>query len=146
MRFDYVNWMKKNSSVFLLVIIAILTPLSLFGQFSLRIEIEGLRSSNGQVILEFGNEKGEKISGFFREIENGKSVIAIENLKPGSYAFKYFHDENNNQILDLNRIGIPKEGFGYSNNAKGTFGPPSFRKTIFKLNGDKTLKCTPTYY
>ncbi len=140
------NMNEKIRSLIFLGIITILTPLSLSGQFSLRIEIEGLRSSNGKVILEFGNEKGEKITGFFQEIENGRSLIAIENLKQGSYAFKYFHDENNNQILDLNRIGIPKEGFGYANNAKGTFGPPSFRKTIFKLNGDKTLKCTPTYF
>ncbi|HBZ25482.1 MAG TPA: hypothetical protein DEO54_04475 [Rikenellaceae bacterium] len=138
--------MKKISSVFLLVIIAILTPLSLFGQFSLRIEIEGLRSSNGQVILVFSNEKGEKISGVFREIEESKSVIVLENIKQGNYSFKYFHDENRNQNLDLNRVGIPKEGFGYANNAKGTFGPPSFKKTIFTVTGDKTLKCTPTYY
>ncbi|PKO99835.1 MAG: hypothetical protein CVU13_04730 [Bacteroidetes bacterium HGW-Bacteroidetes-8] len=132
--------------VLLLVLIAVLSPLSLLGQFSLRIEIEGLRSSNGQVILVLSSEKGEKISGVFREIEESKSVIVLENLKPGNYSFKYFHDENKNQVLDLNRVGIPKEGFGYANNAKGTFGPPSFKKTIFALTGDKTLKCTPTYY
>ncbi|MDP3436990.1 MAG: DUF2141 domain-containing protein [Bacteroidales bacterium] len=128
------------------VLIAVLSPLSLLGQVSLRIEIEGLRSSNGQVILVFSNEKGEKISGVFREIQESKSVIVLENIKPGNYSFKYFHDENRNQNLDLNRVGIPKEGFGYANNAKGTFGPPSFKKTIFTVTGDKTLKCTPIYY
>lgn len=138
--------MQKLKTFLLSVLIAVLSPLSLLGQVSLRIEIEGLRSSNGQVILVFSNEKGEKISGVFREIQESKSVIVLENIKPGNYSFKYFHDENRNQNLDLNRVGIPKEGFGYANNAKGTFGPPSFKKTIFTVTGDKTLKCTPIYY
>lgn len=133
-------------TVFLIARIATLIPLSLFGQCSLSIEINGLKNSIGQVLLEFSNEKGKKISGFIQTIENKKCIIVIENLKPGNYTFKYFHDENNNQILDVNAIGIPKEGFGFSNNAKVTFGPPSLKKTIFAVKGNDTLICTTTYY
>jgi uncharacterized protein (DUF2141 family) len=136
----------KLKSVLLLIIITVLAPLTLSGQISLRVEILGLKSSNGQILLELSNEKGEKISAFIQTIEENRSVIVIKNLEPGRYSFKYFHDQNKNQILDLNRAGIPKEGFGFSNNAKGTFGPPSFKRTIFVLTGDTTLKCTPIYY
>ena len=136
----------KLKSVLLFIIITVLAPLTLSGQISLRVEILGLKSSNGQILLELSNEKGEKISAFIQTIEENRSVIVIKNLEPGRYSFKYFHDQNKNQILDLNRAGIPKEGFGFSNNAKGTFGPPSFKRTIFVLTGDTTLKCTPTYY
>ena len=57
-----------------------------------------------------------------------------ENLKPGKYAFKYFHDENNDEKINTNLIGIPKEGYGFSNNAKGFFGKPSYKDVVFQLN------------
>jgi len=121
-------------------------PLSSFGQFSLTIEINGLQNNNGQVLLEFSNEKGAKIRGIVQRISGKKCIIVIKNLKPGKYAFKYFHDENKNEKLDTNWIGIPTEGFGFSNNAEGMFGPPSFDKTIFTLKENITLKCSPTNY
>jgi uncharacterized protein (DUF2141 family) len=38
-----------------------------------------------------------------------------------------FHDENDNGVLDKGAFGIPTEGYGFSNNAKGFFGAPSWR-------------------
>ena len=64
----------------------------------------------------------------------------------GKYAFRFFHDENSNGKLGTNWLGIPNEGFGFSNNAKGTFGPPAFEKTVFVLKGVVNQKCTPQYY
>jgi uncharacterized protein (DUF2141 family) len=46
------------------------------------------------------------------------------------------HDSNSNQKLDTNWIGIPKEGYGFSNNAKATLGPPSFDQVKFNLKGE----------
>ena len=120
-------------------------PLTSLGQISLTIEIGELRNNNGQILLAFTNEKGEKITGIAQNIADNKSVIVFNDLKQGKYAFKYFHDENKNEILDLSWIKIPKEGYGFSNNAKGTFGPPSFVKTIFEITENTTVKCTPTY-
>ncbi|NTW32529.1 MAG: DUF2141 domain-containing protein [Bacteroidetes bacterium] len=110
------------------------------------IEINGLRNSNGQILVELCNEKEIKIKGNSQVIIGNKCIIKIENLEPGKYAFKYFHDENKNLNLDTNWVGIPSEGFGFSNNAAGTFGPPPFKKTIFALINNITMKCTPTYY
>jgi uncharacterized protein (DUF2141 family) len=131
--------------LFLMLFFLSVIPLTSFGQFSLTIEFDGLRNSNGQILFEFMNENGIKITGIAKKIEDKKCIIVIENLKPGKYAFKYFHDENNNEKLDLNWVRIPKEGYGFSNNAKGSFGPPSFEKTIFVLEENTTLKCTPAY-
>ena len=85
------------------------------------------------------------MEGYSETISNNKSVIAIKDLKPGKYAFKFFHDENNDEKLNTNFMGIPKEGYGFSNNAKGKFGPPSFDKMIFDLAKSDTVKCTPSY-
>jgi uncharacterized protein (DUF2141 family) len=138
--------MKRLKTLFILFFILSVKPITSLGQCALTIEIKELKNNDGQVLLEFSNEKGTKIKGITQSIKDKKCIIVIENLKPGKYAFKYFHDENKNEKLDVNWIGIPKEGFGFSNNAKGTFGPPSFDKTIFVIKDNITLKCIPTYY
>ncbi len=62
----------------------------------------------------------------------------VTNLPPGEYAIALLHDANDNGKMDKNGIGMPKEGFGFSNDAMGTFGPPSFKKSKFKVDGQLT--------
>jgi uncharacterized protein (DUF2141 family) len=54
-----------------------------------------------------------------------------------TYAIAAYHDANGNEKLDKNFFGVPKEGYGFSNNARGTFGPPSFEKVAFQLISEK---------
>ncbi|MEZ7831006.1 MAG: DUF2141 domain-containing protein [Gammaproteobacteria bacterium] len=55
-------------------------------------------------------------------------------IPAGTYVIGYYIDANENEKLDTNFIGIPKEQFGFSNNARGTFGPPSFESASFTLD------------
>jgi uncharacterized protein (DUF2141 family) len=112
----------------------------------LTIEIHDLRNTRGQVLLELMDDQENTIRGVSQKIVNEKCIIEIDSLSPGKYAFRYFHDENRDEEINVNWIGIPKEGFGFSNNAKGTFGPPSFEKMIFEIKDDTTLNCIPSYY
>ncbi len=96
-------------------------------------------------MLELSSEQEKSISGISKEVTNKSCTIIIQNLKPGKYAFKYFHDENRNSNLDVNWLGIPTEGYGFSNNASGTFGPPAFEKTVFEFKQSIVLRCKPTY-
>lgn len=114
-------------------------------QITLQIEISGLRNNKGQIMLELSSEQEKSISGISKEVTNKSCTIIIQNLKPGKYAFKYFHDENRNSNLDVNWLGIPTEGYGFSNNASGTFGPPAFEKTVFEFKQSIVLRCKPTY-
>jgi uncharacterized protein (DUF2141 family) len=59
------------------------------------------------------------------------------DIPPGTYALAVIHDENRNGQLDTNRLGIPKEGYGFSNDAKGFFGAPSFSAAKFEYDGQK---------
>jgi len=61
-------------------------------------------------------------------------TVVFENIKPGKYAVSVIHDVNKNQDLDKNKLGIPKEGFGFSNNVLGAMGPPSFKSAQFDLS------------
>ena len=65
-------------------------------------------------------------------------IITQINLQSGkTYAIAAYHDANGNEKLDSNFFGVPKEGYGFSNNASGFFGPPSFEKAAFRLGIDK---------
>jgi uncharacterized protein (DUF2141 family) len=84
--------------------------------------------------------RGEKL------IAHAGSVRAVfKNVKPGEYAISVFHDVNENGKLDKNFIGIPKEGVGASNDAMGSFGPPSFEKAKFKCPRLDAVSVTMKY-
>lgn len=114
-------------------------------QIDLIVEIAPLRNNNGKILLELSNEKEEVLKGISENIADNKCIIRIPNLKPGAYAFRYFHDENGDEKINTNFMGIPREGYGFSNNAKGSFGPPSFEKMLFELTKSDTLHCKPNY-
>ncbi len=63
-------------------------------------------------------------------------VVVFESLPPGEYAISVFHDENKNGKMDSNFFGIPKEGVGASNDAKGQLGPPHDKDAKFNFTGN----------
>ena len=65
-----------------------------------------------------------------------RSHFAVE-APPGDYALSVIHDENGNGRLDT-RLGIPREGFAFSNNPRIWFGPPSFTAARFTLSANGT--------
>ena len=64
-------------------------------------------------------------------IINKQVVVTIDSLRFGEYAVRVFHDENEDDVINTNILGIPTENYGYSNNASGWFGPPSWEKAKF---------------
>jgi uncharacterized protein (DUF2141 family) len=65
----------------------------------------------------------------------GSVTVVVQNVPPGDYAAQAFHDENANENVDQNFIGIPKEGVGFSRDARITFGPPSWNAAHFVHQG-----------
>jgi uncharacterized protein (DUF2141 family) len=68
-------------------------------------------------------------------IRDTQARCAFENIPPGTYALAVIHDENMNGKLDTNWLGIPAEGYGFSNDAKAMLGPPSFSAASFTYDG-----------
>jgi uncharacterized protein (DUF2141 family) len=128
--------MKKYLSL-----IAVLLFFSKFvsGQFSLEIEITGLKNNTGLVLLQLFDENEKVINQAKSEIKENRSVIVFKDLKPGKYASRCFHDENLSGIMETNGLGIPKEGYGFSNNASGMFGPMPFKEWLFDIKEDKKI-------
>jgi uncharacterized protein (DUF2141 family) len=98
------------------------------------IKIQGLKNNIGTVKVALCNSlenyKDHKAPfiGLNLPISNNQAEITLSDLPAGYYAVKAFHDVNNNNDLDTNILGIPVEDYGFSNNASGIFGPPSWNK------------------
>ena len=93
----------------------------------------------------FENDNGEKggaargiIDGVIEEVGTGTATYRFE-LPNGTYAIGLFVDANYNNEMDRNIFGVPKEQFGFSNDARGSFGPPSFKEASFTVSGDMKL-------
>lgn len=57
------------------------------------------------------------------------------DIPPGTYALAVIHDENMDGKLGTNWMGIPTEGYGFSNDAKALMGAPSFEAATFPYDG-----------
>lgn len=119
---------------------------------TLKVLITGLHSSNGSVLVSlFNQEKGfpsQSGKAFKKEkinIVGGIASAIINDIPPGSYAIAVLHDENNNLEMDTRIFGLPKEGYGFSNNAKGLFGPPSFKDARFAYSPTQIVKINIRY-
>ena len=106
-------------------------------QNNLEVKIDNIKNDNGDILIGlYSNSQS-----FPRKVSDGRIVkaskegviVAFHDLKPGPYAVSVMHDENSNKDMDQNKIGIPKEGFGFSNNARILLGPPSFDNAKFEI-------------
>jgi uncharacterized protein (DUF2141 family) len=115
------------------------------GQYSLQVEITGVKNNSGVIPFQLFNENEKIVTQVKGDIKDQKSLIIIKDLKPGRYGFRYFHDENMSRKLETNVLGIPKEGYGFSNDAVGPFGPKPFKEWLFELNRNKNLSVKARY-
>ena len=111
----------------------------------LTIVFEGLSSDQGAIMTAlFDNPKDFKgKTGALRRdslvVADGRCRWELTGLPPGRYAVAVYHDLNGNQTLDENFFGAPKEPYGFSNNARGTFGPPGFDEAVFTYQGGEQI-------
>jgi uncharacterized protein (DUF2141 family) len=108
----------------------------------LSVRVSQLRSNDGQVgCMLYNSAKGfptdpsAAAQKRWCPIKDKTSTCSFDPIPAGTYAVACFHDENKNGKLDTGLFGIPTEGTGVSNNAKGLMGPPSFDKARFSFSG-----------
>ena len=109
---------------------------------TLSISIKNIQSDEGNIALQvFSN--AEQYKGAAQPIialrltaEALKGSFTIVDLPPGFYGARVMHDLNDNGELDANFVGLPKEPYGFSNNATPNFGPPKWDDIRFQLDGN----------
>jgi uncharacterized protein (DUF2141 family) len=108
-------------------------------QKSLVIEINNVNTDEGEILvslyeseISFKNFKPDKY--VIINAKKGTLQCTINNLDKSVYAIGILHDLNENRLMDKNFIGLPQEGFGFSKDALGAFGPPSFAQAAINLD------------
>ena len=154
----YQNSIETNFLKYLVVIFILITSLSISSQTqskkgNLKIVVNNIKSKTGKVGFFLfnsadafpGNTEKALLSGFVKTVGNSVEYT-FTNVALGSYAVYVFHDEDSDKKLNTNFIGMPKEGMGVSNNAKGHFGPPKYDDAKFDFNkSDQTITISLTY-
>jgi uncharacterized protein (DUF2141 family) len=109
----------------------------------LTISISDVEKGKGHLMIALYKSEEDYKSGkasFHTKVEalNGKEIAVFENLADGEYAIKIYQDENDNNKMDFNMMGIPKEGYGFSNNI-GMFGAPEYKEAKFLVKENTAI-------
>ena len=139
------NIMKKILLAITLLLLGFSNSNAQEDTFELTVEITGMEVDKGKVFLALYNSEdtflksSKTTKGTNAIVKDGKAIAYFKGLKKGEYAVSLFHDENDNGKMDTKIFGIPKEPYGFSNNAKGFMGPPKFKDAKFTVDTNKSI-------
>jgi len=106
--------------------------------------VSDLKNNEGRVFVALYNSEtnflNKEIKGNISDIKNNSCTLTFKDIPNGMYAISLFHDVNNNNKMDTNFLGIPKEDYGCSNNAKGFMGPPKWKEAKFQINNKSIIQ------
>ena len=118
----------------------------------LTVTIDGFRTQEGQICLSlFDSEAGFPAGG---ERAMAKQCVDLEDMTPaitfdiplpGDYAVAVFHDANGDGTLNVNLLGIPREGFGFSRNPRISMRPPKFEDAAVAVSGESDIEIQLKY-
>ena len=134
----------KKSVIVILMMVFFFQISGADGRSKLTVELRNLKVEGTVYITLYNNENGYPMDSNKAFAKNMKKVtantekIVFIDVPYGTYAVSVWHDQNDNQKMEKNLIGIPKEGLGVSNDAKGKMGPPKFADAKFEIKQEKT--------
>lgn len=130
-------------SIILICLLVLLAAVSVKAQktsVTVTVVVQDVLSSKGQLRLAVFNSEEKFLKNEIRamviDLEKTKShIFEIKDLPVGTYAISVIHDENKNKVLDMGVMG-PEEGYGFSNNVRGMFGPAPYHKASMNIKRD----------
>lgn len=120
------------------------------GDGTLRVTIDNVRGAKGHVHVDLCTEDQ-----FLKDCpvaadapaRPGQSVVTLTGVKPGRYAAQVFYDENGNHKVDRALFGVPKEGVGFSRDARIGLGPPKWADAVFDYDGhEQSIRLKLRYF
>jgi uncharacterized protein (DUF2141 family) len=106
---------------------------------SITVNVGNVRSARGVVMIDIcpQNRFLEDTCAWHGEAPArlGVTTVTVPNVPAGDYAIQAFHDENSNGEVDRAMLGIPREGVGFSRDARIGLGPPKWRDAYFVHQG-----------
>jgi uncharacterized protein (DUF2141 family) len=127
----------------LVVLISVIKGQETVKKGELTIMLKGFENNDGMAMIALSDSK-EDFEAEDEPYQGNETVIidhstswTISNLQFGEYAVKVFHDEDDDGEMDTNFFGAPSEDYGFSNDARGSFGPASWEDAKFLFNSSK---------
>ena len=111
------------------------------GEQKISVIIENISPASGVLRVALYNSKNHWLSdnGIVRArlvmVDASTERLEFWGVPSGEYGIAVYHDANSNNVLDMKYIVIPNEAYGFSNNARGSFGlgSPGFKKAKFAV-------------
>ena len=106
------------------------------------VTIDGLHSAQGNVFVGLYASPTKFLNGnqsdAMRKVRAsaGQITVTFDNMPPGTYAVGAYHDENANDHLDTNLVGLPTEGYALSNGVRAVFSKPNFYQAAFTVGAE----------
>lgn len=111
---------------------------------AISITVSGIKEDGGFIaaalLTQGGYDSDEPVQTRRANVSGNSVNFSFDDVPSGSYAIKLYHDANGNGQLDTNNFGIPSEDYGFSNNASGMMGPPSWEDAKFSLGADNVVQ------
>lgn len=106
---------------------------------ALTVEVQDLKNSSGQVVVRVFKSaeewpRGNAVAERKAKPKGTSAKVEIDDLPAGTYAVTGYHDENGNGKHDKSALGVPQEGFLFSNDAKPGAEAPKFDEAAVKLD------------
>jgi uncharacterized protein (DUF2141 family) len=106
---------------------------------TLTVKVEKVSPRGGDIRLalydanSWPNDDAEPVTDAVVPARSSETVVVLRGLAPGTYGVKLFQDVNRNGKFDMNWLGLPKEKYGFSNDARPLFSEPGFDAAKFEL-------------
>lgn len=104
------------------------------------VEVHGLRSADGNLTVTIYGDRSEDFLAPGRKLARKRVAITGATTTacltvpgPGGYAIAVYHDEDGDRDFGRSFVGLPAEGYGFSNDAPALVGLPSFRDARFEV-------------
>ncbi|HEU5292605.1 MAG TPA: DUF2141 domain-containing protein [Cyclobacteriaceae bacterium] len=129
----------KKLTVSVMLMVGMLSAYNMVAQGKLELTIKNIKEVKGTIRVSlFNNENDflkQAVVSKVVKVSAAEASVVFDNLRPGEYAVSVIHDVNGNQELDKGFMGIPQEPYGFSNDARGKFGPPSYEESKLNVTG-----------
>ena len=116
---------------------------------TLQVKVDGVASAKGTLRIAVCDQASflkKCARGALVPAKAGSVTVDVPDLPSGAWAVMAYHDENGNRKLDRNAMGIPTEGFGFSNGATARSGPPAFAKTAVTVGATTAVAAISLQY
>jgi len=119
----------------------------------LHIHLSGIRNAKGEMAVTLYPDDPDRFLARKGKIARVRVPVTAPDMdvclplpQAAAYAVAVYHDENANHDFDRTFVGMPKEGYGFSNDADTALGIPRFRDVRFETQpGDNRIRITLRY-